>query len=614
MRPILDQLRERRAGRFVVGYAVAMWIVAQVVGFFVEQGYVGRTLLDVTLYLLVVGFFANLVVVWYHGREGHQKVVRTEAALLGACLLVAVVGSVVVANRAPGVVASDQPVVDLGDQSVAVLPFENDLSDPSLAWLDRGVSELLATDLAQVETLRVVGGQRIIDLMKQLGEEGRIVPEDQRTVVTQMAGARYMLSGRLAGTADNVILIATLVDSDTGEIAAAAREQGADVFEVVDAVSAELVSTVLGPAAGRTMASVAEMTTQNLEAYAEYQRGLEARYLFLFPEAAQHFGRAVEIDSTFALAHFQRAGVQVQLGDFGGSSASLRRARENLTHASPRDRMFIEGLDAMIGGDVEGGERLLRDLIATYPDEKEGRLVLAAMTRGREGAGPEVARLVEETLRLDPLYSAGYNDLAYTEAGRGNYDSALALIDTYVRLEPGEANPIDSRGEILVLAGRPDEGREAFRQALVLNPSFTLALQHLVESFLREDRAGDAREDLAAFVSSEDPTVRSVASMLEAEAFFWDGEFDAGLAALESVVDDPDPDPARQVNALRSLLFALTQLERFERTAELGRRVRDLTPLEGSEAIVAIISAGEGGRRDELEAAAADMVEGFRQN
>ena len=594
-----------------MGYAVGAWIVAQVVGFFVEQGYVGRTILDVVLYLLAVGVLAMLVVMWYHGEDGRQRVQKVEAVLMTAILAVAVGGSAVVATRDRGPeMLEDGPVVDLGDRSVAVLPFENDLADPSMAWLDRGVSELLATDLAQVESLRVVGGQRIIDLMRQIGEEdSRVVPEQQRTRVTRMAGARYTLSGRIAGGAGSVVLIASLIDADTGEIAAAAREQGPDVFALVDAVSQQLVTTVLAPTDTAPMASVADMTTGSLEAFAAYQRGLEARHRFLFREAGEHFGRAVEIDSTFALAHFQLAGVQVQMGDFAGSATSLRRATDNLTHASPRDRMFIEGLSAMIEGDIARGERRLRDLIAAYPDEKEARLVLSAMLRQRDGGSAEVARLVEEALRLDPLYAPGYNDLAYTEAGRGNYDSALALIETYAGLEPGQANPIDSRGEILLRAGRVEEGREAFREALDLNPSFTLALRHLVESQLRDGLTEEARTDLGPFTGSADAAVRAVARMLEAEAWFWEGAFDEGIASLRAAIDDPDPDPAQRLNALRALVFALAQLGRFEEAERVMPEISRTAATEGSDLMVAIVAAGETGRSAAFDAAL-DAMEG----
>jgi len=572
----------------------------------------------VALLLIGVGFFALLVVVWYHGEPDQQRLQRVEAVLLGVLLVSAVGGSALLVTRDQGGAigaTAGQPVVDLGDRSVAVLPFENDLEDPTMAWLDRGIAELLATDLSQVDSLRVVGVQRVIDLLRQLGEsDERIVPEEHRTTVTRMAGARYMLSGRIAGQSDNVVLIASLVDTDTGEITAAARRQGSDVFALVDAVSADLLAAGLGPRAGTEMASIVDMTTRNLEAYGEYQRGKEARYLFRFPEAVEHFGRAVAIDSTFALAHFELAGVQVQVGDYAGSSESLRRARENLTHASRRDRMYIEGIGAMIGGDLAEGERRLEELIAQYPDEKDARIVLAGLKRGSRGAGPEVASLLEETLRLDPLYSLGYNQLAYNEAQRGNFDSALALIDTYVGLEPGEANPMDSRGEILTMGGRTAEAREAFRQALGLNPTFTLALRHLTESYLREGRGSEARADLAGSIESGNATVRMVARMLEAETYFWDGDFDSGLSSLSAAVDDPDPDPAQQVNALRSLQFAHLQLGRFDETPVLGARMNELTPLEGSAEMVEMVAAGEAGLIDELSSAGDRLVERFRRS
>jgi len=57
------------------------------VGFFVEQGYISRTLLDVTLYLLAVGFPAMLLVVWFHGRPGRRRIGRGEAGVLALAAL-----------------------------------------------------------------------------------------------------------------------------------------------------------------------------------------------------------------------------------------------------------------------------------------------------------------------------------------------------------------------------------------------------------------------------------------------------------------------------------------------------------------------------------------------
>ena len=238
---LLSELRDRRAARFLIAYVVGAWVSVQVVGFFVEQGYVGRRVLDVALFLVAVLFFVVLVLVWFHGEKGHQRVRGTEGGLLAILSVIGVFGAGWLATRETTVRVDPSLIfADLGDSSVAVLPFQNELTDPELGWLDRGVADLLATDLAQVETLRVVSGQRVVDLMRQLGEESsRVVPDHLRSQITQLAGARYMLTGRIAGSAGNVMLVASLQDVETGEIRAAARFQGPDVFGVVDNVSAD---------------------------------------------------------------------------------------------------------------------------------------------------------------------------------------------------------------------------------------------------------------------------------------------------------------------------------------------------------------------------------------
>ncbi len=603
---LATELRQRRAVRFILTYAVGAWIAAQVAGFFVEQGYVSRRVLDVTLFLLVVFFLALLVLVWYHGEKGHQKIRRTEAVLLGALGFVAVGGSVWLASREASGLAGfdpDEAVVALGDSSLAVLPFVNELDDPGMAWLDRGIADLLATDLTQLPHLRVVSGQRLFDLLRQLGEEeSRSVPEDLQAVVTRRAGARYMLTGRIAGSSRNLVLIATLADARTGEIAGAARAQGPDVFTLVDRISSELLPDWLASPGGVEQRPVAQLTTRSLEAYAEYQRGREARLRFHLREAEERFRAAIALDSTFALAHFQLAGVQATNGDFGEAMVSLRLARENLTAANEHDRLFIEGLSALIGGDRETGERKLRELITKYPDEKEARLVLANFIRGASRDPAAARQLLEEALQLDPMYAPAYNELAYYAARRGDFDSATVLIDKYVALEPDEPNPLDSRGEILELAGRTEEARAAFGRALALRPDFIPALRHLVRAYLNDDLGAEARQELASRINSEDVTVRTVALELMGDTHFWDGQFQAGFDSYERAAQEAAAAgrTGLQVNALRGLLMANLQLGRYDRAEAVGDELRALAPSEGSPYVADVVIAGERGRVEEV--------------
>jgi TolB-like protein len=71
-------------------------------------------------------------------------------------------------------------VVDLGERSVAVLPFVNSTGVDSLDWLGPGMSDMLTTNLAQTGALRVVSPQRLFELLRQEGHaETDEIPQER---------------------------------------------------------------------------------------------------------------------------------------------------------------------------------------------------------------------------------------------------------------------------------------------------------------------------------------------------------------------------------------------------------------------------------------------------
>ncbi len=93
-----------------------------------------------------------------------------------------------------------------------------------------------------------------------------------------------MLTGSILGTSDDVIIVASLEDTFTGKIEVATRQQGSDVFAVVDAVSADLLENALAPGSASALAPVAELTTRDLDAFAHYEQGREAQRRFALME------------------------------------------------------------------------------------------------------------------------------------------------------------------------------------------------------------------------------------------------------------------------------------------------------------------------------------------
>jgi tetratricopeptide (TPR) repeat protein/TolB-like protein len=584
---LFKRIQRRRLPHWLVVYAATSWGCLEATGFAIENFGAPERLLDVVLFLLLVFLPVVIILTWYHGERGPQRPTRVEGALLGSLLCIAIVGAVWIASTGSPLDASvpdDVIAVDMGERSLAVLPFRSTVEDPGLEWLDRGIAELLSTKLAQIDDLRVVSSQRLVDLLTQLGVQPRgAVPDEIAPVLMELSGARLVVTGSVFGQPGDVTITAELVEVSSGHIRASASARGADVIALVDEIAVRLRAGIDPAGVHAELASVATLTTSSVDAYRAYDEGRRASQRFLNAEAAAHYGRALELDPSFALARFRRALSLYQLGSISEAAAEIRRARLDLGPASERDRLFVTAVD-QFATDTAAAVATVRELVRKYPDDKDARIIFASQLAGLRGAAdPEARALLHETLKLDPRYAPGYNILAYSYAGSGDLEAADSLTARYVELEPDQPNSWDSRGEILELSGRVEEAREAYRQALRVRPDFRFSINHLVRSYLDEDDPEGARLELAAFHESALPEVRIRATALEGDTYLWEGAVDDAVAAYESAERGTEAAglTGLQVWRLRDLVQIRLALGEYAAAIEAAEQVRSLEPLDG---------------------------------
>ncbi|MGB7062920.1 MAG: FlgO family outer membrane protein, partial [Candidatus Zixiibacteriota bacterium] len=417
------------------------------------------------------------------------------------------------------------------ENSLAIMYFDNMVDREDTERLGEIVTNLLITDLSESEYVNVVSGQRLYDILKLLGREGeKKIDREVATQVATKAGARWMLLGNVLQVEPEIVLTSQLVDVESGKVAAAQRitgEAGEKIFSMVDRLTVEIKNDLSLPAAAQQEPdpSVADVTTHSPEAYRYYLEGISNK--FYSRKAEESFRKALEYDSTFAMAYFRL----IDYTDGSESKKMLAKAVEYSDRVSQKEKHYIKAEEAFASGGFAKYIKELHELVERYPEEKEAL--------GRLGNYYAQSRLFEQAvyyfnkaIEIDSLYKVAYNSLAYTYNYMGDFEKSIWAINKYISLAPDEANPYDSRGDIYAWYGKIDQAIESYKRANQISPDFSSEKLGYMYLFKREyAKAESCYKEIA---SSSEKSRRSYGRACLALIPLYQGKFEGALTVLDN--------------------------------------------------------------------------------
>jgi serine/threonine-protein kinase len=103
-----------------------------------------------------IGFFVTLVLAWYHGEKGRQKVSGPELLMVAALLVVAGVALSLLSSAEERALVSSLREAD-DCPGIAVLPCTNMSPDPADAYLAMGMHEEILVRLQRISSLVSIG-------------------------------------------------------------------------------------------------------------------------------------------------------------------------------------------------------------------------------------------------------------------------------------------------------------------------------------------------------------------------------------------------------------------------------------------------------------------------
>jgi serine/threonine protein kinase/tetratricopeptide (TPR) repeat protein len=468
-------------------------------------------------------------------------------------------------------VREDMAVSPRARCSIAVISFLNLTGDDAYDYLTMAIPNLLITSLERSEHLRVVTWERMRDLARQLGREQiKAVDSDLGFELCRLDGVDAVVVGSFTKAGDIFATDAKVLDVGTKDLLVSSSSRGAGVDSIlrtqIDELSLEILQGLEVPARAKELMShpVAELTTSSMEAYDAFLKGRDSLERLYNKDAESSLEQAVALDPDFAVAHLYLAWAYTRLRETRRRNEALERAKALSRRATRREQLYIEASYARtIEQDRDKEFDILRELAAQYPAEKMAHHRLAGYYRGR-GRLYQAIEEYNKTLALDPSFGWSMNELGYMYADVGDFEKAAEYFERYASISPGDANPVDSMGELCFRMGRLDEAIARYRLALELKPDFYYACWQIAYiSALKEDYS-EALCWIERYVEGA-PSVGVALDGHRWKCFYdcWLGRFDDSLSEADWMTEKA---------AAQDGLFWSTEADRMRGWIHLARR------------------------------------------
>jgi serine/threonine protein kinase/tetratricopeptide (TPR) repeat protein len=421
---------------------------------------------------------------------------------------------------------------------IAVITFTNQTGDPSYDYLQEVIPNLLITSLEQSKYLSVVTWERLHDLLDQMGKEDvKLIDKEIGFELCRKDGIDTIVLGSYSKAGDVFVTDVKVLDVRTKELLKSASTRGNGVGSILQSQIDNLghqISRAAGLSERKVKESpakpIAEVTTTSIEAYNYFLRGRDEHDKLYFDNARRFLEKAVELDSTFAVARLFLGRAYNGLKVVNAAKREFEKAMALSQTVPEKERLYIEDQYALfIQQDPEKRGRILRELVAKYPKEKQAHFWLANDLNSKQ-LFAEAERECNEALELDPDYGVALCELGYVFTNKREYEKAIGYFERYASVSPGDANPFDSMGEMYFRMGKLDEAIAKYKEALDVKPDFSISGRWLAYIYgLKEDYTGAMRslDELIALAPS--PGLKAEGYGLKGFYCMWVGNWDESL-------------------------------------------------------------------------------------
>jgi TolB-like protein len=520
-----QRLKDRKLVQWAIAYLAGAWVVYEVSSTVGGHWGLPDGFFRALFVVLGVGFAGALILAWYHGEKGRQRVSGPELLMLTALFVIAAGLLAVIRDRDGGIESAPRVVVGGGADdrpAIAVLPCDNLSPDSGDAYLAAGIHEEILLSLQRIPTLLSIGRTSVLQYgdsppgVTQIGTELGVGFLGECSV--RKDGARMRLTFQLLDAASGAQLWAENYDREL---------TAGSLFEVQGDIASRIareMSAFLDPEAEAQVRALATESNPAYEAYLRGQSALRGGGLEALMTAAAFYEEALDADPGFAEAYAGLADVYIMSAHRGLPASEAFQAVERAASRAIALDPTLPGPHAALADmryhyywDWEGAEMGFRRALELGPDLPYAHTWYSGLLAARgdlagalremqianrvdprslgtgdmslrmlyyDGQYEEMIRRVRESqgeLENQPMATRAWLARALSRLGRA--DEGAALLGEVQADASAEADRLSARVMTMAAAGRMEEARASLADLEALRaeshvPAYVFTLSH----------------------------------------------------------------------------------------------------------------------------------------
>ena len=344
MSNFFEELKNRNVYKVAVAYLVSSWLIIQVVDTIGPNLNWSDSIGPLITKILIVGFPIALVLTWLYeftpkglkltgkvqedttdNRRAGRRLNRTIIGVLAVTLCFMLVERIFFAGNTS--------INEKQRASIAVLPFNFQSSDNSLAFMSDALSGAISDRLGQISGLTVTS-KTSSSQFKDEGSDAREIGED--------LDVNYLIEGDLQFENNRIRLRARLINASNGYVRWQEQydEEFSSIMEIEEDLARKVVNELRVEVFPDESLQLSKKISENSEAYKLYLEALELGKLRTdeaLMKAMDLIQEALELEPGFAKAHAELVTLYRDRNFFGGVQREVMKEKMQYHYKKARE-------------------------------------------------------------------------------------------------------------------------------------------------------------------------------------------------------------------------------------------------------------------------------------